>query len=251
MLPLRAVAAVLATGLFISPRAEAEEPADRDALVWSDWPRFHPAEYAVTGTMLLGVGLGLFVVPQRVDALQGGVLFDDWLRSRVVLGNRGDRDTAILVGDVFYYGSSAYPVVVDLGVAALAVHQSTDVAWQMFWIDAEAFALTGLISTYTQKLMGRNRPFADKCQTDPAYDPDCDDPETRSQSLISGHTAMAFTGAGLVCTHHAHLPLYGGERLTSWRSRAPPSSHGRASSPIATTRRTLSQASPSASSPGI
>jgi membrane-associated phospholipid phosphatase len=205
----------------------------------------------VTGTMLLRVGLGLFVVPQRVDALQGGVLFDDWLRSRVVLGNRGDRDTAILVGDVFYYGSSAYPVVVDLGVAALAVHQSTDVAWQMFWIDAEAFALTGLISTYTQKLMGRNRPFADKCQTDPAYDPDCDDPETRSQSLISGHTAMAFTGAGLVCTHHAHLPLYGGERLTSWRSRAPPSSHGRASSPIATTRRTLSQASPSASSPGI
>jgi hypothetical protein len=30
------------------------------------------------------------------------------------------------------------------------------------------------------------------------------------QSFISGHTLMAFTGAGLICAHHSHLPLYGG-----------------------------------------
>jgi membrane-associated phospholipid phosphatase len=174
------------------------------------WPRVGIAEYVVTGTMLGGVAVGLFALPQRADAWEGGILFDDALRDEVVLGNRGDRETAVLVGDVLYYGLSAYPLVIDVGVAALAVHRDPEVAWQMFAIDAQAFALTGLVSTFTQKLVGRDRPFADRCAGDPEYDHDCDDPANRSQSFISGHTAMAFTGASLICLHHAHLPLYGG-----------------------------------------
>ena len=27
---------------------------------------------------------------------------------------------------------------------------------------------------------------------------------------MSGHTTIAFTGAGLICAHHQNLPLYGG-----------------------------------------
>jgi membrane-associated phospholipid phosphatase len=207
------LAVIVSLGALLAPaRARAEESEAPDSLIWDDahWRRIHPAEHAVTGTMLAGVGVGLLWVPQRVDKVQGGFLFDDWMRERMVLGNRADRDTARLVGDIFYWGMSAYPVAVDLGVAALAVHWSPDVAWQMFWIDAQALALTGLISTYTQRLVGRNRPFADRCAADPEYDDECDDPESRSQSLISGHTAMAFTGAALVCVHHQHLPLYGG-----------------------------------------
>jgi membrane-associated phospholipid phosphatase len=206
-----ALAAVLLPGGVAAAEERRRENDDGDALRWdARWSRFTLPEYVATGTMLGGVAVGFLAVPQREDAWEGGILFDDALREGVVLGNRNDRDTAVLVGDVLYYGMSLYPLVVDVGVAALAAHQSPDVAWQMFTIDAEAFALTGLVSVFTQKLIGRDRPFADKCAEDPEYDPDCDDAGTRSQSLISGHTAMAFTGASLVCLHHAHLPLYGG-----------------------------------------
>jgi len=48
------------------------------------------------------------------------------------------------------------------------------------------------------------------CADDPNYDDECGDVINGSQSFVSGHTAMAFTGAGLICTHHANLDLYGG-----------------------------------------
>jgi membrane-associated phospholipid phosphatase len=204
------VTAVVAAFLALAGDVRAEDAASK-SLEWDGrWARFHVAEYVSTGVLLAGVGVGLFALPQRVDKWSGGGLGDDWFRDRLTLGNYEHRQDAVLVGDVFYYGLTFYPVLVDVGIAALAVHQSPDVAWQMFAIDAQAFALTGFISTYTQKLVGRNRPFASKCAAEPDYDPDCGDAETRSQSLVSGHTAMAFTGAGLICAHHSHLALYGG-----------------------------------------
>jgi membrane-associated phospholipid phosphatase len=190
--------------------ARAQPPTDPQDMRWNErWPRFRTAEYVATGVMLAGVGVGLLAVPQRENAWTRGNVVDDWFRDRLVLGNVAHRTTAVVVGDVFYYGLSFYPVVVDVGIAALAVHQSPDIAWQMFAVDAQSYALTGLLSTFTQKLVGRTRPFAAECDTDPNYDPDCDEPETISQSLLSGHTAMAFTGAGLMCAHHQHLALYG------------------------------------------
>ncbi|HEV8549343.1 MAG TPA: phosphatase PAP2 family protein, partial [Polyangiaceae bacterium] len=37
-----------------------------------------------------------------------------------------------------------------------------------------------------------------------------DKPAQLNSSFMSGHTTIAFTGAGLICAHHQHLPLYGG-----------------------------------------
>jgi len=50
----------------------------------------------------------------------------------------------------------------------------------------------------------------DECASDPDYDRDCADDVQRNQSFLSGHTAMSFTGAGLICVEHANLALYGG-----------------------------------------
>ena len=58
--------------------------------------------------------------------------------------------------------------------------------------------------------MGRVRPVEKGCATDPDYASKCSDPVALNQSFVSGHTAVAFTGAGLTCAHHRHLPLYGG-----------------------------------------
>lgn len=200
----------LVIALVMPREAHAQDDAD-DTLRWDDrWTRVHPVEYANAGLLLGGVIASSLTLEQNVDATEGGVMWDDPIRRKLVLGNKKHRDTAVIVGDVFYYGLFFYPNVVDLGIVTLAVHQSTDVAWQMFIINTQAYALTGLVSTLTQRLVGRSRPFAPECATDPDYDIECDDPVNRSQGFISGHAAIAFTGAALMCSHHAHLPLYGG-----------------------------------------
>src|SRR5262249_20350757 len=58
--------------------------------------------------------------------------------------------------------------------------------------------------------LGRARPMAAECDRDPSYDRRCGDTGKLNASNLSGHTALAFTGAGLTCVHHLHLPLYGG-----------------------------------------
>jgi membrane-associated phospholipid phosphatase len=203
--------ALLAT-LLLSTPARAEEPEEEeDSLQWSEnWTRVHPAEYVSGGLLLGGTVVSLLTIDQRVSKWNSSVMWDDDIRNELVLGSRDARDAAVLVGDIFYYGLFAYPNVVDLGLVTLAIHQSTDVAWQMFVINTQAYGLTGLVSTLTQKLAGRSRPFYPECADDPNYDDECSDPENRSQGFISGHAAIAFTGAGLMCAHHAHLPLYGG-----------------------------------------
>jgi membrane-associated phospholipid phosphatase len=57
-------------------------------------------------------------------------------------------------------------------------------------------------------LTARARPSYEECQRDPTFDPLCGAGSTAS--FWSGHTAQAFTAAGLSCAHHAYVKLYGG-----------------------------------------
>lgn len=202
----------VAVGLaFASPAvalAQDPEPDATSRLVWNEaWPRFRTAEYVATGTMFAGAIASLVAMPQQ-QSDWGGIAFDEPLQDAIVLGNRKSRDTARHVGDGFYYGLFAYPVLVDAVLVAMVGDGNPDVGWQMLMIDAQAFAFTGLLSATTQRLVGRPRPFSRHCEADAGYDKGCQDPE-RYQSFISGHVAIAVTGAGLVCTHNIHLHLYG------------------------------------------
>jgi len=60
----------------------------------------------------------------------------------------------------------------------------------------------------SQVFVGRQRPeYNDRC-ADPAEP--CPSGSERFRSFIAGHPATVLTAAGLTCTHHAHMPLYGG-----------------------------------------
>jgi membrane-associated phospholipid phosphatase len=83
------------------------------------------------------------------------------------------------------------------------------VALEWSAINLKSFAVRGAIALCFKNL-GRVRPAELGCRTDPNYSPKCDNPVALNQSFVSGHTAIAFTGAGLTCAHHRHLPLYGG-----------------------------------------
>lgn len=198
---------MLALGAFLTPsRAAAEQTR---TVAWSEeWPRFRPVEIGVTAALTLQVAtVTLFYPPPKAN-WHGGILWDDAVRNGLRLHTKSARATADEVSDAIYYGLLAYPLL-DAGVVAGAVHGSGDVAVQMLAMDLEAFAFTGAIALTAEKI-GRVRPEERGCRTDPKYGEDCDKPAQLNASFLSGHTTIAFTGAGLICAHHQNLPLYGG-----------------------------------------
>ncbi len=185
-------------------------PASADELTWrEEWPRFSAAEGVTTGVLGGGILAGLFVVKQQKDNWSGGILFDDAVRDGARIESRTTRDRWVFWGDLTFYGMVAYPFL-DAGVTAWAVRGSPDVAGQLFSIDLQAMSMGGFVGVLSQKLVGRERPLVRECPKNPDYDKDCNDDIQRNQSFLSGHTAMSFTGAGLICVQHANLPLYGG-----------------------------------------
>lgn len=191
-----------AVGIFISARASAEEPRWRP-----EWPHFRAAEVAFTGGLTLQVAAGAFLYHAPTRNWEGGILFDDPIRDALRFQTRGARTAAASTSDVLYYALLAYPLV-DAPVVG-GVRGDREVAIQTLAINLEAYAFTGAFALTAEKA-GRARPSAAECERDSSYDPRCDDVGRLNSSFLSGHTALAFAGAGLTCVHHLNLPLYGG-----------------------------------------
>ena len=103
--------------------------------------------------------------------------------------------------------------LVDSAILPTLVWRSPDVALQMSMIDLESFGFVALALWGGQAVFGRERPYVKRC-SDPAFGPSeagCGQNSTEAnRSFFAGHPAVVLTAAGLTCTHHAHLPLYGG-----------------------------------------
>ena len=91
---------------------------------------------------------------------------------------------------------------------ALAFDKNPRVAREMFWMDAEAYAVSLLLTNVTKRVALRSRPYARPCLADSGYDPHCSTAEA-NLSFYSSHSAMAGTSAGLICFQHQYLQLYG------------------------------------------
>jgi membrane-associated phospholipid phosphatase len=204
--PLRAWLGLLLALGAQSPPAHAAAPR----VEWHEsWPRFRAAEAALTGVMLLPIAGALFLYPEPDANLRGGFLFDNAIRNALVQRSRSGRDRAARWSTYPYWGLLAFPLLIDTALVTAGAHGSGDVALEMLAMNLESFAISGGIALTFQKL-GRVRPAEKGCRTDPNYSGKCDDPTALNQSFMSGHTAIAFTGAGLTCAHHRNLPLYGG-----------------------------------------
>lgn len=194
------------SGAVNSDSAKAEPPR----VVWNDaWPRFRTAEAIVTGAMLLPIAGALFLYPEPDDNISGGFLFDNAVRDALVLDSKSARTQAASLSNLPYFGGLVFPLLVDTALVTAGIHGAGDVALEMLAMNLQSFAISGAISLTFQK-MGRVRPLEKGCREDPDYANQCDNRVFLSQSFVSGHTAIAFTGAGLTCAHHRHLPLYGG-----------------------------------------
>jgi hypothetical protein len=201
--------ASVASGTAASASADSAS-SEPPRIAWKpEWPRFRTSEAILTGVMVLPIVGALFLYPEPGDNFRGGVLFDDAVRDALVLDTRSARDRAASLSAPPYWGMLAFPLLVDTAIVTAGIHGAHDVALEMLAINLEAFAISGGLALTFQKL-GRVRPSERGCLEDPDYADKCDNPVDLNQSFLSGHTAIAMTGAGLTCAHHRHLPLYGG-----------------------------------------
>jgi len=171
-------------------------------------PRVRPVEYAVTGvTGLTALWMYFAVKPQPQPRWTGGVLFDDAVRNALRLRSPSALRAAWAASDVV----GVSEVVLTVGLDSMVVpvlRGSVDVAWQLTWLDLEAYALGSLLTFNLYDSMGRARPSYADCQRDRTPDDSCGVSPTAS--FPSGHVAEAFVSAGLSCANHAYVPVYGG-----------------------------------------
>ncbi|MBN1612488.1 MAG: phosphatase PAP2 family protein [Polyangiaceae bacterium] len=187
----------------------AEHPDGRYGLHWHDpWRHVGLPEYIVTPVLFATAGaFGLGVVPEaKRAAWVGPILFDTPVREALEARSRSGRKLANALSNVLLFGSLAQPIVLDNLLVTLALRQAPDVAWQMFVINSEAYALALSLNAVTQRLAARERPYGQRCVNDGGEFP-CDSPD-RFRSFYSGHSATTATAAGLVCAHHTQLDLY-------------------------------------------
>lgn len=189
-------------GLFGVPRCTSKQ------LCWApSFNRVDVPELVLTGAAA-GVALATNIAHPLNTGWNGGILFDDQVRSALRVGSF-DTQLEIRSGtDLGLALITTYPIVVDSLLVAYWYRGSADVALQMALIDAEAFAITGAIEGASNFLSGRTRP----------YQADCADPllsktgacltDTTNRSFFSGHSAISFTAAALICAHHEELHLF-------------------------------------------
>src|SRR3954469_24708233 len=137
----------------------------------------------------------------------GPILFDGPVRDALVPKSDGRRTAAGMASDVGELGLVAYSLIVDAGLVTWVSKGRGDVARRLLAVDAEAFAINGLLTSIVQRAVGRERPFAQGCDT--PGQPACTSPDDRNTSFFSGHTSFAFTSAALLCFQHGRLNLYG------------------------------------------
>lgn len=207
-----AVAVLFATGLSLPGVAAAQ--AEEEALSWnrSEWGSFSTAELAAFGFLVAGALASTEISNDENEAgWRGGILFDEPLRDALRLESAEARAIAGGVSDILLYSLVAWPVL-D-GGGALVFDRDQQLATQMTGISALSFAASFFTTGLIKRLARRERPYGRDCPADEeSHGPPSEDctSQNRYQSFHSGHAAMSFTGASLVCAHHGALPIYGG-----------------------------------------
>jgi membrane-associated phospholipid phosphatase len=184
-------------------------------------PTFRPVSL-YEGLALIPAGVALVLIetqwaPPEQPHWEGGILFDNPIRDLVVGTSRQTQKTAASVSDALFLWGSAIPILVDVGVVALGVHQDPELALQLLLINLQSLSVAGLFSLTAEHSVGRARPYYADCDSEGQVLDSSGEPLLNScghggdaMSFYSGHAALTATVAGLTCVHHQYLPLYGG-----------------------------------------
>lgn len=202
-------------------RAQGEDTGAETKIAWrEEWPKFQWWEYGVAAA---GWGTTItsgYILADTPYGWRGRNDFDESIRDGLRWSSASARLGAASASDVMFYSLAAFPIVVDGLAVTWGVHRKPDVAFQLIMTDIEALGFAGFLSSLTERT-GRERPYVRTCPSQDDVTGTGEPPRTpfapeapcsekgRNQSFVSGHTAAAFAGAGLICVHHESLPLFG------------------------------------------
>jgi membrane-associated phospholipid phosphatase len=184
-------------------------------IVWKEeWPRFRTSEYVATG-LFAAASFAALVIPPTETRWTSITTFDRKARSALRFASQGNRDVARDTSDLLLT-LMTNQLLFDTFIMTWWSHGKGSVAWQMGMINLEAIALNGAVNGLIAGFASRERPYREAC-VGPAERQirDCRESK-RYRSFFSGHTSTSFTSAGLMCAHHANLPLYGGGAAEAW-----------------------------------
>lgn len=166
-------------------------------------------DYALTLVGFAGTAmLTLALKPDPDAGWYRPLLFDEPVRDALVASSEEGRHSYDVASNLTFASGLAL-VAFDALAIAWAADRNPRVARELLWMDAEAYALTLLVTNATKLLVLRRRPYTVPCSSNSGHVSDCNSGQD-SISFWSGHSANAATSAGLVCVQHQHLRLYGG-----------------------------------------
>jgi len=200
-------------GWAVCPCALADEPptprsrAQRLELP-AGFRKSDETDFAVTLVGLAGTAmLTLGYKPDPSAGWDRALLFDEPVRDALRASTPEGRKASDFASNLTL-GSGVALVAFDALGLAWAGDRNPRVARELVWMDAEAYAVTLLVTSATKLLVLRHRPYSAPCRSDSSYVADCE--KEVNVSFFSGHSAISATSAGLVCVEHQYLHLYGG-----------------------------------------
>lgn len=203
--------------------AHASEPgiaAPPGKVEWKkEWDRFSANE----GVFTVGLTVGTYItdrkLPEPLEPLADFEvpLIDPGVRGLLRGRTAQVQNTAEHWGDIGFRTLTFFPYLVDAGLVASGIHGNPDVGLQMFLIDLQSITLAAATQRIASRLTSRPRPYVQDCASGNGVTTSrkCGDLGD-IRSFFSGHAEVAFTGAGLTCLHHQHIPLYGGGAPDAW-----------------------------------
>jgi membrane-associated phospholipid phosphatase len=176
-------------------------------LNWT-YPRFRTWQYAAS-VVTSGVNFYIeFAGPDYPDQrTRGPVPLDSSLRSWLRIDNPRKAQRVALISDHIWYATQYFSFLDGIITPLLFDRGNFDVAWQLSMINWQGIGLSFFVTRLAHLTVGRARPSQYGCSEEPGAEFPC---ISAGPSFFSGHTSMSALGAGLTCSHHAALPLYGG-----------------------------------------
>ena len=179
---------------LLMPPKEPEKPS-----LWrKEWPEFRTSEGVTTIAAGLATAAIVLIGPIEQPRWQGPILFDSAFRNALRADSAEDRQTYRTIGDWTYRLSPLLPLF-DAFVVSTVGHSDPKLALNLGAMLFEAYSYSGVLSFISTELSARKRPYSE-CK---------DGGECDTQSFYSGHSAIAATGAGLMCANHTRIALYG------------------------------------------
>ena len=191
-------------------RAGGGAPAARGSehrLRWT-FPRFRTWQYAASA-ITSGVNFAIeFVGPDFPDQrFRGPAPLDSTLRSWLRVNDSAKAESIAETSDYIWYGTQYFSFFDSIVTPLVSDRGNFEVAWQLSMINWQGIGLSFFFTRLAHATVGRSRPSQYGCSQEPGAAFPC---TSAGPSFPSGHTSMSAVGAGLACSHHMALPLYGG-----------------------------------------